>query len=162
MANIYELTNDFLHVQDLIEEGELDLEMLQNTLECLDYEIEEKAEGYAKIIKNLTAEIEGLKKEEERLANKRKAIENNITNLKKNLETAMILTGKKKFKTNLFSFNIKKNAPSLKILDDTKILDEFKIPQPDKIDNKAIIQQIKEGKEFTWAKLEQSESLRIR
>ena len=74
----------------------------------------------------------------------------------------MILTGKKKFKTNLFSFNIQKNAPSIKILDDTKILDEFNIPQPDKIDNQAIIQQIKEGKEFTWAKLEQSESLRIR
>lgn len=162
MANIYQLTNDFLHVQELIEEGELDLEMLQNTLECLDYEIEEKAEGYAKIIKNLTAEIEGLKKEEERFANKRKSIENSIANLKKNLETAMILTGKKKFKTNLFSFNIQKNAPSVKILDETKIPKEFKIPQPDKIDNKAIIQQIKEGKEFDWAKLEQSESLRIR
>lgn len=162
MANIYQLTNDFLYVQTLIEEGELDLEMIQNTLECLDYEIEEKAEGYAKIIKNLTAEIEGLKKEEERLANKRKSIENNIANLKKNLETAMILTGKKKFKTNLFSFNIQKNPPSVKILDETKIPKKFKIPQPDKIDNKGILQELKNGAKFDWVEITQAESLRIR
>ena len=162
MANIYELAADFLKVQELIEEGELDHEMLLNTLECLDYEIEEKAEGYAKIIKNLTAEVNGLKAEEERLSNKRKAIENNIDSLKRNLEEAMILTGKRKFKTDLFSFNIQKNPPSVKILDETKIPEEFRIPQPDKIDNKGILHQLKNGATFDFAEITQGESLRIR
>ena len=162
MASIYELTADFLKVQELIEEGELDQETLSNTLECLDYEIEEKAEGYAKVIKNLTADVEGLKAEEERLFNKRKIIENNINNLKKNLEQAMILTGKKKFKTDLFSFNIQKNPPSVKILDESKISEEFKIPQPDKIDNKGILQELKKGTILDWAEMVQGESLRIR
>lgn len=162
MANIYELTDDFLQVQEMMESGEYDSETLQNTLECIDYEIEKKAEGYAKVIRNLTADVDGLKSEEERLSAKRKAIENNINNLKKNLEQAMILMGKKKFKTELFSFNIQKNPPSVRILNEAKIPARFKIPQPDKIDHKGIIQELKNGAEFDWAEISQSESLRIR
>lgn len=162
MANIYELTNDFIQVQEMIESGEYDFETLQNTLDCINYEIERKADGYARVIKNITAEIEGIKAEENRLSEKRKALENSVTQLKKSLETAMIQTDKRKFKTDLFSFNIQKNPPSVNITDDKKIPDEYKIPQPDKIDNKAIIQALKEGAEFDWAELKQTESLRIR
>lgn len=162
MANIYELTNDFMQVQEMIESGEYDFETLQNTLDCINYEIERKADGYARVIKNITAEIEGIKAEETRLSEKRNALENSVTQLKKSLETAMIQTNKRKFKTDLFSFNIQKNPPSVNITDDKKIPDEYKILQPDKIDNKAIIQALKEGAEFDWAELKQGESLRIR
>lgn len=162
MANIYELTSDFLKVQELIESGEYDFETLQNTLECIDYEIEQKADGYARVIKNITAEIEGIKAEETRLSEKRKALENSVTRLKKSLETAMIQTDKRNFKTALFSFNIQKSSPSVNITDDKKVPDEYKIPQPDKIDNKAIIQALKDGAKFDWAELKQGESLRIR
>lgn len=44
MSGIYELTQDFLQVSDLIESGEYDPETLHNTLECIEYQIEEKAE----------------------------------------------------------------------------------------------------------------------
>ena len=162
MASIYELTNDFLQVQEMMESGDYDMETLQNTLDCIDYEIEEKAEGYACIMKNIQSDIEGLKAEIDRLTQKKKTMENKVEYLKKSLEEGMKLTGKTKFKTDRFSFNIQKNPPSVKVLDMEKVPKEYMIPQPDKPDNKKIMLELKAGAEFDWAKLEQTESLRIR
>ena len=73
-------------------------------------EIEEKADGYAKIIKGMQGDIEALKAEENRLVARRKALENRQQALKSNLEANMREMGKTKFKTALFSFNIQKNG----------------------------------------------------
>ena len=162
MASIYELTNDFLQVQEMMESGEYDMETLENTLDCIEYEIEEKAEGYACIMKNIQSDIEGLKAEIERLSQKKKTLESKVDYLKKNLEDGMKLTGKTKFKTAHFSFNIQKNPPSVKVWDMEKVPKEYMIPQPEKLDNKKIMLELKAGAEFDWAKLEQTESLRIR
>lgn len=163
MSGIYELTQDFLQVSDLIESGEYDPETLHNTLECIEYQIEEKAENYAKLIKNLEADIAGMKQEEERIGKKRKAMENSIVWLKNNLQQSMETTGKRKFKTELFSFSIQKNPPSVKLLKEVDdIPDEFLILQKPKVDTAAIKEALKEGAKIDFAELLQTESLRIR
>ena len=53
MANLYELTGDFLTLMDMLEDEECDEQCIMDTLESVEYEIEEKADGYAKIIKSL-------------------------------------------------------------------------------------------------------------
>jgi len=160
MASIYELTNDWLQLQEMIASGEYDEETLSNTLDCLDYEIEAKADGYAKIIKNLSSDVDGLKAEEKRLSDRRKAIENNITKLKTNLYEGMKTTGKEKFKTNLFNFNIQKNTPSVTLIG--KIPAKYLIKQEPKTDIATIKKELLEGKKFKFAELTQGESLRIR
>ena len=52
MSSLYELTGDFLNVQNMLEEEEFDREALLNTLEGIDYAIDIKAENYGKVIKN--------------------------------------------------------------------------------------------------------------
>ena len=74
----------------------------------------------------------------------------------------MEITGKKKFKTQLFSFGIQNNPASVKILDEKSIPIDFMVPQPMKVDTVAIKEFLKEGNEVDWACLEQAESLRIR
>ena len=73
----------------------------------------------------------------------------------------MIATGKRKFKTPLFGFGIQKNPPSLNVLDESKIPEEFWIEQQPKLDKKAALAYVKEN-EVDWAELSQTESLRIR
>ncbi|MGN1174073.1 MAG: siphovirus Gp157 family protein, partial [Roseburia sp.] len=90
------------------------------------------------------------------------AMNNNADRIKKNLEKAMIATGKEKFKTTLYSFGIQNNTASVVIDDDASIPKEYRIPQPDKIDKKAIGDFLKAGNEVNFAHLEQSQSLRIR
>ena len=165
MANIYEITQDYLKLMELASDPEIDPEIIADTFEGIDGELEIKAENYAKIMKNLEGDIAALKAEEERLAKKRKAIENNIKRMKAALQEAMELTGKTKFKTDLFSFGIQKNAPSVVIdaADIRDIPEEYlKYKEPD-VDKTAIKNAINAGVNFEGlAHLEVSQSLRIR
>ena len=158
---LYELTNDWLQLMTLLEEG-ADEDVINDTLEGLDYEIEQKADGYARVIRNMEADIAGLKTEIDRMTDRKKVLENNITRMKNNLQAAMELTGKTKFKTDLFSFGIQKNVPSVVILDGTKIPNQYLIAQEPKIDKRAIIADLKDGMVCDWAELSQTKSLRIR
>ena len=110
MAALYELTGEFLTLMDMLEDEECDEQVIMDTLEGIDYEIEQKADGYAKIIKSLELNIGGLSKEADRLTARKNTFENRIKWLKQNLEICMRATGKKKFTTDLFSFNIQKNG----------------------------------------------------
>lgn len=159
MATLYELTGQFRELLELIEQGEIDADLLADTLEGLEGEIEIKADGYAKVIRELEGQASMLKGEIDRLSDRKSSIENNIKAMKESLEMAMRSTGKVKFKTDLFSFNIQKNPARLVITGD--VPSDYLIPQEPKVDNKTIKDLLKE-KELPFAHLEQSESLRIR
>lgn len=154
---LYELTEIYLNLKDMdIEEGDLN-----SALENIDDEIETKADNIAKVLRDFDGDIEALKFEEERLAKKRKAIENRQKQLKEYLQNAMLVLDKRKFKTDLFSFNIQKNAPSLKILDESKIPEDYyKIER--KLNKNDLKEAVKSGLFEDAAELVQTESLRIR
>lgn len=154
---LYELTEIYLNLKDMdIEEGDLN-----SALENIDDEIETKADNIAKVLRDFDGDIEALKSEEERLAKKRKAIENRQKQLKEYLQNAMLVLDKRKFKTDLFSFNIQKNAPSLKILDESKIPEDYyKIEK--KLNKNDLKEAVKNGLFEDAAELVQTESLRIR
>ena len=158
---LYEITGEILELLTMAEDLELNQKMIQDTMEGLDFEFEEKAEAYAKVVKTLEMDIAGLDKEIQRMTKRKATIKNNIDRLKRSLEGAMIATGKRKFKTPLFGFGIQKNPPSLNILDKSKVPAEFWIEQQPKLDKKAALAYIKEN-EADWAELSQTESLRIR
>ena len=142
---------------------------------CLLYtSIEDKADGYAKIIKALEADVDGIQKENDRLTSRKKTYENRIKWLKQNLEMCMRATGKKKFTTDLFSFNIQKNGGKRKLTIDVNvenIPEEYRIKHPDTVNGDKLREYLKEngleGQDGSlnceWCHLEpQGESLRIR
>ena len=162
MSTLYELTNDYLTLLDMAEDPDIDEQALIDTMEGIEGEIEIKADGYARVMKQLEATSANLEFEEKRLMNRRKTIDRNIKRMKQALQDAMIATGKPKFKTDLFSFTIRKNPASVVIDRETCIPPEFLIPQDPKIDKKAIKAAIDRGDDITFAHLEQGESLIIR
>lgn len=160
---LYDLTQEYAALLAMAEEGDLDEQTLADTFEGLDGEIEDKADGYAKVIADLKMQGDGLQKEIDRLTKMKKSLDGNIERMKKTLEFAMIATGKKKFKTPLFSFWIQKNTPSLKLdVVDEAVPAKYHIPQPDKINTEQIKKDLKAGEAIDFAHLEQSESIRIR
>ena len=165
MSTLYELTSDYMNLLEMMSDTEIDPTILSDTMESIEGEIEIKAENYAKVIKSLEGDIEKIKAEKNRLSDRQKSIENNIENMKSNLQKAMVLTGKTKFSTSLFNFNIAKNPPSVIIDDESKIPQEYLIPQPAKIDKTAIknlLKNLSDNDKITFAHLEQKESLRIK
>lgn len=174
MAALYELTGEFLQLMDMLEDEECDERCIMDTLESVEYEIEDKADGYAKIIKSLESNVDGLSKEADRLIARKKTYENRIKWLKQNLEMCMRATGKRKFTTDLFSFGIQKNGGKRKLVIDVdveNVPEQYRIKQPDTIDGDLIRDYLKEngleGQDGSlnceFAHLEpQGESLRIR
>lgn len=167
MATIYELTEKWLKVKELAEEG-ADEEAVANALEDIGGEIEEKADGYARVIKSLEAEAAAIKSETERLTARKATLENSTKRLKKRLKEAMEACEKTKFKTLLFSFGIQKNAPSVRIEDESGFLAWAQSNAPElvrtktELDRKQILEQLKAGAHFDGIELRQTASLRIR
>ena len=162
---LYELTGEYLQLLALAEDPDTDPQVLADTMEGLGGEIEDKADGYAKVIRQLESDSAGLKAEIDRLTARKRAIDNSIERMKGSLQMAMFLCEKPKFKTELFSFCIQKNAPSvvLDATDVTAIPEEYLIAQDPKIDKTKLKDDLKAGKVLDGiAHLEQTESLRIR
>lgn len=162
---LYELREQYQLLQDMMYDPEVDEQTLRDTIEGVWGEIEEKADGYAKIIRGMQADVEALKEEENRLSARRKALEARSKLLKDILEWNMREMGKTKFKTALFSFSIQKNGGLEPLVIDGLIDDipgKYLIPQ-EPVPNRDAIRKLLAEKQVDWAHLEpRGESLRIR
>lgn len=156
--NLYELSQNYLAVQDM----DLEPETLKDTLDSIEEAIEVKAENIAKWIRNLEADKKAFEEEEKRFKEKKQAADNRIKSLKLYLEDNMRLTGKTKFKAGFFSFAIQNNPPSVEVFDEALIPKQFLIEQPPKIDRAGIKELLKAGEEVPGAELKQTKGLRIR
>ena len=107
---LYEITGELLALQELLENPLDDEDVLKDTLEAVQGEYEFKLESYCKVIKNLEADIVGIKAEVDRLSGKRKVLENNIDRLKKAMFESMKATKTTKVKGQLFTVAIQKNG----------------------------------------------------
>lgn len=159
--NLFELTENYVKFFTEFENADEITEEMQEMANNLNVEIEEKCDNYAKMIKNLEADVEAFKNQEKIFNEKRKTAENKVKWLKQNLQASMEQTGRKKVKTNLFSFNIQKNAPSLEITNENNIDDSYYVIER-KLNKKELLKDIKEGLIIDGVGIKQTESLRIR
>ena len=162
MATLYELTGEYQRLYEMAEECELELDDLKDTLESLDGEFEDKAVGYAQVMKEFDGQIAAIKAEVDRLNERMNSLKNNKDRMKQALEEAMISTGNEKFKTDLFSFNIQNNPTTVSIDVNAKIPEKYYIAQEPKLDKKSLIKDIKDGAVVEGVSLYQGRSLRIR
>ena len=165
MSNIYELTNEFVLLWDLMENGELEDEVLLGAFDVAKEDLAIKLEGYCKFIKNLESDIQGLKAEEERLNARRKTMENTVTRCKEAMKIALNTVGEKKIPCGSFVVSVQNSTPSV-VLDESyieNIPEEYLVPQEPKVDKKKIKADIDAGKNLDGiAHLETNTSLRIR
>ena len=163
--NLYELTGQYLELEQMLDNPDVEQDVLADLLATLNDEIEIKADNYARIIRNLEGNVAAIKLEQDRLAKKKATLEAGIKRLKNNLQESMIATGKRKFKTDLFSFSIQKNGGADPvILDvDTSFLPDKLVRITEEPDMKAIADYIKETGDLSYAHFgERGESLRIK
>ena len=161
---LYDLTGEMLQLFEMAEDDAIDPQILADTLESLEYDFTEKAEQYAILYNSLLGDADTLDKEIKRLTERRDVLRNNADRVKKTLESAMIATGQRKFKSRLYSFNIQKNAPALDMVNDKLVPGEFWITHDPTIDRRALLAAVKADpdKYKDIATLKQSESIRIR
>lgn len=134
---------------------------VEAAMDGLDAALEEKLESTAKVIRNLEAEAEALEAEEKRLKARKMAVKNRIADIKGYVQENLEAMGKDKVTSGIFKWSIQANAPSVNILDESLIPDEYW-----KIERKPMKTEIKkaiEAGELTeGVELVRTKSLRLR
>lgn len=157
---LYELSQQYSQLMELVEE--LDEITFRDTLESIQEEIDDKVENTVKLMRSFQGDVEAIKSEEKRLADRRRAIENRIESIKGYLQNEMEIAGIDKVKRPTVTVSIANNPPSVSIEDESLIPSEYMIPQPEKIDKRALLTALKEGEEITGCFIKQTKGVRIK
>ncbi len=163
-TTLFDLVGEMQELYEIAHDPEVDEQIWNDTFEAVDGEFEDKAEKYACCIAKLLGDDAFLATQEARIAAQRKTIKNSVSRIKSRLQEAMVLTGKVKFKTPLWSFSIRKNAPAVVL--DTNIdnipKQYLRYAEPT-VDKKQLKEDIINGEKLDGiAHLEASESLIIK
>lgn len=140
---LYELSAEmagFIDAYDMAETDEERAEIAQSLVD-LHGEITDKADGYAKVMRNKMAEAEALKKEAKRLTNKAKAAENLAERLKNAMLDAMKMTGQTEIPTSIGKWRVQNNPWSCEVVDIDKVPMQYHIKQEDNIDKAGLLKQ---------------------
>lgn len=165
MTALYQLSREFLaameKLTELAESGEIRQEVVTDTLEGLQGELEHKALNVAKYILSLEAEAEAMKAAEKRMADRRKAVESRADSLREYLTGQLIATGiTPKDSEVALSF---RKSEAVVIDDEALIPQSLKkhIPEQWTPDKTAIKAALKEG-EIPGAYIEKRQNLQIK
>ncbi|WP_333876516.1 siphovirus Gp157 family protein [Methylobacter sp.] len=146
--SLYELSANYLQALDFLTDPEMDLpiEAVNDTLEALGGELEDKAINVAKFFRNMEAAADAIKTAEANMAKRRKALENRVQWLKNYIKGNMELCGISDIECPHFKLSIQKNPAVVNIIDEDAIPEQFKEKVISwKIDKTAIKDAIKSG-----------------
>ena len=156
---LYEINGQIAQLAEMLESGEIDETAYNDTVEALGAEI--ALDDVVKAIRNKQADVEAYKGEADKLTDKKRRAEAAVDGLKALILRYMQITEQKSVKTSLFTAS-KGVSKSADITDETALPAEYLIPQPPKVDKKAILSDLKEGKQITGAELKESEHVTIK
>lgn len=158
---LHEITEAMIELQNIADNDELDDEILRDTFEGLDGAFEDKADQWARFIKDEEAEIDAIDNEIERLKAKKERKKKTVDKMRLNLSGYMRAANKTKFKTVLYNFGFRKSQ-AVEIVNEEDLPEWALIPQPAKVSKTEIKEHLKAGETVPGAQLVENESLQIR
>lgn len=130
-------------------------------LEALEVAFEEKVDAVACVVCEIEAEQEAFEHEAQRLTAKARSKKGRAGWLKNYLLTTLKSRGMKRVDGKTMTVRIQKSAPSLFVVDETKIPTEYWVQPPPELAKKDVLAAIKGGTDVPGAELMQGEHLRI-
>lgn len=165
--SLFDISNEFFALKDLIdndlevdeETGEItdNSKILKELFDNLKMTLEDKLDNAQRYCLTLDGEADILDKEIKRLNAKKQALNNKKDRLKKIMLSTIENTGQSKFKTSLYSFNIK-NSEALEVDSIDNIPREF-LRIKKEADKTAIKKAIKDGLIIDGCKIVENKSL---
>ena len=162
---LYELTDAYAELAALLDECESEEEAAQlwAQMDEIGASIAEKADNYARFLRNKQAEADGLGKEIERLQKRKRSAENRIEQLREHMKFAMGVAGATEIRTTLGKWTMRRNPPRVEVIDESEIAPEFFDPQPPKLSKSKLLKHWKDTGEIPdGCDVVQSESMQFR
>lgn len=166
---LYELKEEFKELYEMLDsETDIPTEVLADTLEGLEGEIQAKLNSIACVIKDLQNDAIALKNEADRLDARKKQKESQIDYLKNYITHCMQDIGIDKIETaqNKISF---RKSEKLKISDEDKLIEWLEKNDDDKltysmpkISKKLVTDALKNGQEIPFCEIEKSMNIQIK
>lgn len=162
---LYELTGVFNEIFESLEsDDELNYQALEDTLQAIEGAMEQKAGGYAKIIKSLEKTADAYSSEAKRLAEKAKSTGNKADWLKNHLLQAMETTEKQKITTDIGTVYRWKSPASVNVLSEDLIPRKYWIIPPapaPQLDKKMVLNDLKVNGAVPGTEIHQGYHIRI-
>ena len=159
--NLYEIAGQYRAVLEMEPENDDELAAQMNALDELGGELTVKADNIVRYMRNLSSEADALKAEEDKLYQKRKAIENKHDRLKNYLAVQLYLAGIRELKAGIFKLRFQPTTPAISIIDESAIPEKFWIVKRE-VSKASIKDAIKAGEEVPGIEIQRGETLVIR
>ena len=147
MTKLYELSQQLIGLSHLMESGEMDAETLQDTLDGLEGELEQKAEGLLSYVANIGSDVAAVDAEIKRLQARKATKVNQQESLREYLRTNMAVAGIKKITCPLFSVTLSKGKPMVVVDNERLVPKKYKktIPASTQIIKADLLKGVKKG-----------------
>ena len=164
---LYELAAGFNNIYELVLDDTVDLALLEEGLQSIECELEEKCANGIALIKSLEQYAAAYKQEKQRFEKQQAVLENRIKRIKEWYQQNLDAMGKSKVPTKYGVMSVQNNggkAP-LKVDDEALIPAEYLtvVPEHTEVNKDALYAALQSGKSVPGVHLEQrGRSLRIR
>lgn len=165
---LYDLNIQMQTILEMAEDGDLDPQLIADTLEGVEGEIEDKLDSYGVVMNELQMDVTKIDQEIKRLTEKKRLINNNIDRMKNAVQYTMTeVLNTKKVKGEKFTWSIQKNGgkapvilnPDVSIMSYPERFQDWDV----KADKVAIREALEAGEVLPFASLgERGESLRLK
>ena len=113
MPKLYELTNEYLGFWDSLNDPEADWDAAEEKLKGIEAALDSKVENCARAIRGMESDAESIAVEIERLARRKRALENKTESLRGYVQGEMMAAGRDKVQTDLFTVALQKSPAKL-------------------------------------------------
>ena len=151
---LYEINQEILSCIDL-ETGEI---IAPEKLENLQMDRHEKLRNIAFVALNAAADAKAYEEQEKKFAARKRSAKATVEWAKETLAREL---GGKKMKEAEFSISYRKSE-AVEVADEAAVPDEFRIPQPDKIDRAALKTALKNGAVVAGAQIVERQNIQIK
>lgn len=155
---LYEINSYIRSLYELYESGEIEEQAYKDTMESLG--IEMAVEEYIKMIRNAEANASKLKEEADKLRNKADSESRKAEFHKKLIIGCLDALQEKKLDAGIFKVTMCMSK-SADVTDISLISETYLEPQPPKVNKKALLADLKAGREISGAKIKESPYIRI-
>ena len=156
--NLYNITKNLTQLNQMIEDG-VDPEQLEEAFNDVEEAFEDKAKSVLFVLKNMQANIDSVKSEEDRLKKKRVTIERQYSGLKEYLMLNMVELGLGKIDNGVLKASLTKPKPMLVVTQEGIVSDLYKVEKITvSIDKKKMLDDLKDGKKVEGAEIGESKA----
>lgn len=163
--SLYHIANEYARLAAAYEDAQTDEERTaaDAALAALDMSLADQADACARLTRNLKAEAAALAEEIRRLQDLKKRKDSAAERVRAGLQAAMEAANVRRVDTSIGRWSVRKNPPSVMIVDVAEIPEDYLVPRPPKVNAAAIRDHFKAtGEIVPGTEIHYGEGLQLR